>query len=65
MEATLAPCNNVTRQMKAGIVEQEEEAVAGQRQGKLVSAATNQPTTIEDLFEAVSERVRHIRVTPQ
>jgi hypothetical protein len=42
--------------MKPGIVEQEEEAVAGQRHGKLASTTTNQHATIEELFEAERER---------
>jgi hypothetical protein len=39
--------------MKAGILEQEEAAIARQRQGKHVSAAMNQHTTIEELLKVV------------
>jgi hypothetical protein len=40
----------VTRQLKAGILEQEEEAIARQRGGKHISTATNQYATVEELL---------------
>jgi hypothetical protein len=43
----------VTRRLKPGIVEQEEEAIARQWRCKHVSAATNQHATVEELLEAL------------
>jgi hypothetical protein len=39
--------------LKAGIVEWVEAAIARQRRGEDVSAATNKHATIEELLEAV------------
>jgi hypothetical protein len=45
--------NTVTCRLKAGIVEQEEAAVARQRRGKHVSVATNKLAIIWELLEEV------------
>jgi hypothetical protein len=46
-------CLCTTQRLKAGTVESEETAVAKQRLGKHVPAATNTHTTIEEVLDAV------------
>jgi hypothetical protein len=53
MESTLGEDNIVTWRLKDEIVERVDMAIASQRCGKYVPAATNKHATTEQLLEAV------------